>query len=287
MALKSRSPSDPSSSESSSSVVFARFGRPQLPVSVLPLPVTAVKSAVVEARPGIDLSGKTKVWFFIGRGRIGKTTLTRWVAEVMDERGGTAVVAAADPINRSLRVFRDNVAEPESSDPGEVRDWLRDLLQYVMESKTSALIDLGGGSTSLSSLLHEMPDLAGVLSRGGVEPVAIHVVGADPHDLVPLAMTEAEGFQPAATAIVLNETHAQRFRFDQVLQHPAFQAAVQRGAVPLWMPRLNADAAGQCDANGWRYHDVQTKAGPFTASAVQTWLRTMGQQFAPISTWLP
>jgi hypothetical protein len=119
------------------------------------------------------------------------------------------------------------------------------------------------------------------------QPVAIHVVGADPHDLVPLAMTEAEGFQPAATAIVLNETHAQRFRFDQVLQHPAFQAAVQRGAVPLWMPRLNADAAGQCDANGWRYHDVQTKAGPFTASAVQTWLRTMTQQFSPISTWLP
>jgi hypothetical protein len=286
MVLKTRSPSESSSSQPSS-VVFGRFSRPSLPVAVLPLPTAATGPTLVETPPGVDLSGKRKALFFIGRGRIGKTTLTRLIGEFMDERGGTAIVAAADPINRSLRIFRNNVAEPDSSEPDDVRDWLRDLLQHVMEQKANAMIDLGGGSTSLSSLLREMPDLAGELSRHGVEPIAIHVVGADPHDLVPLAITEAEGFQPRATAIVLNEIHARRDRFDQVLQHPAFHAAVQRGAVPIWMPRLSPDAAKQCDAYGWRYHDVQDKAGPFTASAVQTWLRQMAQQFAPISTWDP
>lgn len=274
-------------SEPSSSVVFPRFGRPTLPVAVLPLPTAAAALTLLETPPGLDLSGKRKALFFIGRGRIGKTTITRLIGEIMDERGGSAIVAAADPINRSLRIFRNNVAEPDSSEPDDIRDWLRDLLQHVMSEKANAMIDLGGGSTSLSALLREMPDLAGEMSRHGVEPIAIHVVGADPHDLVPLAMTEAEGFQPKATAIILNEIHARRDRFDQVLQHPTFQAAIERGAVPIWLPRLNPDAAKQCDAHGWRYHDVRSKAGPFTASAVQTWLRQTTEQFAPISTWFP
>ena len=95
----------------------------------------------------------------------------------------------------------------------------------------------------------------------------MHVTGPDLHDLVTMAVTETEGFRPRATAVVLNEAHGQRPRFDQVLQHPAFQAAVERGAVPLWMPCL--------------------KAGPFTASAVQTWLRKMGEEMAPIASWIP
>jgi len=36
--------------------------------------------------PALDLSGKRKAWFFIGRGRIGKTTLARLVAEMMDTK---------------------------------------------------------------------------------------------------------------------------------------------------------------------------------------------------------
>jgi hypothetical protein len=149
------------------------------------------------------------------------------------------------------------------------------------------MIDLGGGNTSLSALLRYMPDLAGALSSHGIEPVAVYMLGTDPQDLVPLAMMEAAGFKPTATAIVCNERDAPRRRFDQVLQHPAFQAAVERGAVPLWMPRLNPDAVEQCDAYHWRYHDAGDKAGPFVASSVHTWLRTMAKQFAPIVSWIP
>jgi hypothetical protein len=268
-------------------IPFRPLTRPTLPASALPLPDGASAPTLVETTAALDLSGKRKAWFLIGRGRIGKTTLTRWAAETMENRGGSAIIAAADPVNRSLRVFVDDVAEPPSSDPDDVKDWLRDLLQTTIDQKLNALIDLGGGNTSLSALLREMPDLADVLSKGGVEPVAVHVVGPDPHDLVPLAMTEADGFKPAATAIVLNEAHGRRHRFDQVLQHPAFLAAMDRGAVKLWMPLLTPDAARQYDAHAWHYHDVKTKAGPFAASAVQTWLRRMSAEFQPIASWLP
>jgi hypothetical protein len=268
-------------------VPFRSLARAPLPSAVLPLPEESATPILDETPPALDLSGKHKVWFMIGRGRIGKTTLTRWVAETMDSGGGAAVIAAADPVNRSLRVFLDNVAEPPSSDPDDVRDWLRDLLQYVLQERLNALIDLGGGSTSLSALLREMPNLAEVLADGGIEPVAVHVIGSDPHDLVPLAVTEGEGFRPRATAIVLNEAHGRRHRFDQVMQHATFQAAMDRGAVKLWMPLLTPDAARQCDAHAWRYHDAGSKAGPFAASSVQTWLRRMGEAFAPVTSWFP
>jgi hypothetical protein len=242
----------------------------------------------VELPPALDLTGKHKAIFLIGRGRIGKTTLTRWMAETIENRGGgPTVIAAADPTNRSLRVFLDDVVEPPSADPEEAKEWLRELLQYVMEEKANALVDLGGGNTTLSALLRDMPNLADVLAEGGIEPVAIHVLGTDPHDLVPLAMAEGEGFRPRATALVLNEAHGRRHRFDQVMAHPAFQAAMGRGAVKLWMPLLTPDAARQCDANAWHYHDIQNKAGPFTRSSVQTWLRRMGEEFQPIASWLP
>ena len=39
------------------------------------------------AAPGIDLAGRPKVWFVIGRGRIGKTTLIRWAAETLAAEG--------------------------------------------------------------------------------------------------------------------------------------------------------------------------------------------------------
>jgi hypothetical protein len=34
-------------------------------------------------------------------------------------------------------------------------------------------------------------------------------------------------------------------------------------------------------------YDVRTKAGPFVASAVQTWLRRMGEAMQPITSWIP
>jgi hypothetical protein len=270
----------------SPAIPFRPSARAAMPVASLPMPPTTTVDKV-ELPTAVDLTAKKKAWFLIGRGRIEKTTFARWLVETMGQRGGSAIIAACDPVNRSLRQFMNNVAEPPSTDPIEVRDWLRDLLQFQMDEGLNSIIDLGGGNTSLSALLAEMPDLHEVLEQGGVTPVAIHVVGSDPHDAVPLAVTEAEGFRPTATVVLCNEAHGRRTRFDQMLAMPEVQAVLDRGGIQLWMPMLSPDAAKQCDAHGWRYYDVRTKAGPFVASAVQTWLRRMGEEMAPIMTWLP
>ena len=261
--------------------------RQRLPTLPLPLPPDPVREAAAHAA-GIDLSGKAKCWFFIGRGRTGKSTLARYVAETSSAAGGEPVVAAVDPINRSLRSFLDNVAEPPSTDPAEIKIWLRQLIEYLMETGQSGLIDLGGGDTSLLALLRDMPDLTDIMSGAGVEPVAIYMAGTDQHDLTPMAMASKAGFNPRASAIVLNELHGRRDTdFDQVMDHPAYQEAISRGALQLWMPLLTPEAARVIDTNHWRYLDAKAKLGPFYASAVHSWLRRLGSEMEPAASWLP
>jgi hypothetical protein len=244
---------------------------------------------LVERSPGVDLNGKVKAVFFIGRGRTGKTTLARWAYEGLVERGGTAIIAAADPTNRALVNYLDGVAQPPSTDPLEVRDWLLVLLQHAISEKLSVMVDLGGGDTSLIELLKVLPNLVTLMAEGGMEPVAIHAVGTDPHDLHPLATSEEMGFQPRATAIVLNEVYArggQRYRFDEVTSHPVYQAAVERGAEPIWMPALIEEVARYCARDGRRFLDLP-RSKPFFAQALKNWLGAMSVEFSPIATWWP
>jgi hypothetical protein len=268
-------------------IPFRPSSLPAAPAAALPLPLNAAAPSPTPKPTAIDLAGKRKAWFLIGRGRIGKTTLARWLSEMIEQRGGSAIFAAADPQNRSLRAYVNDVAEPPSTDAEEAATWFRELLQFAATEKVNAVIDLGGGNTMLEKLLAEVPDLADTLSAAGLEPVAIHLVGPHPHDLVPLATTEAAGFRPAATAIVANEAHCRRSRFIDVLNQPEVTAARDRGAIQLWMPMLSPDAARQCDTQPWHYHDAVNQAALLTASSVRTWLRRMGEEFEPITTWLP
>ncbi len=143
-----------------------------VPELMLPLaPVPGLTVAASRA-PALNLSGKPKVCFAIGRGRIGKTTLVRWAAETVASVGGQVICAAADPVNRSLRVYLEGVEEPPTNDPADVTQWLQDLLHFTMQKQASAIIDLGGGDTSLHRLLGIMPDLASVMEAEGVMPVA-------------------------------------------------------------------------------------------------------------------
>lgn len=263
--------------------------RSAAPIGALSLPPQGgtVQTASTTMPTAINLTGKRKAIFLIGRGRIGKTTMGRWIAETMTNRGGSAVVAACDPLNRSLTKYLNGVMQPPSTDPIETRDWLNEILETAMMDGYNCLLDMGGGDTTLGALLQEIPTLADVLSAGGLEPVALHIIGGNVDDLTPLALMARSGFQPAATAIIANEAHGRRAQFDGVLTHPEVRAALDRGAVQLWMPPLAAAVARQFDDAAWRFHDANAKAGPFAAAAVNGWLRRMADELAPIASWLP
>jgi hypothetical protein len=279
----------PTNAKEAGAIALNPRARTIMPIGALSLPPQGgtTPTAPTDRPTALNLSGKRKAVFLIGRGRIGKTMLGRWIAETMTNRGGSAVIGAADPLNRSLTKFLNDVMQPPSSDPVETKDWLNEVLETAMVEGYNCVMDLGGGDTSLGLLLQEIPHLADVLSEGGLEPVALHVIGGNIDDLTPLAMMERAGFQPKATAIIANEAHGRRGQFESVLTHPEVQATLDRGSVQLWMPSLAAVVAKNFDEAGWRFHDARAKTGPFAAAAVEAWLRRMAEELAPIASWMP
>jgi hypothetical protein len=273
----------------------------ELPVG-LPSPSATVAPPPPSAS-SIDLADKPKIWFAIGPGRSGKTMLLRYAAEMCIARGATPpIVAAADPQNRSLKNYMD-VHEPPTNDAAATARWLESLLRHAMEEKVSALVDLGGGDTALHKLLAAVPALATELDGAGVTPVAVYLLGPRVDDLASLGSFEAMGFQPAATAIVCNEgladpTIDREDAFARILRHSAYRRAVDRGAVPLWMPALAPPELVQ-EIEAKRISFIQARdaispngrklapLAPFDRSRVRKWLDTMAVEMAPILSWLP
>jgi hypothetical protein len=276
-------------------------GEEELVVGLPPATAAAALPPAATA-PVVDLTGQAKAWFAIGPGRSGKTTLLRYLAEVILDGGREALFAALDPQNRSLKGFLGKVLEAPTNDAAAVAKWLERLLRHLMAHRQSALLDLGGGDTSLGRLLAEVPDLAAALQEAGVFPVAVYTLGPRVDDLAALAGFEARGFRPRAVALLLNQgladpTLPREDAFARVLRHSAFRAAVARGAVPLWMPRLEPSVAAEIEAKRLHFTDARdgqapegrqvAPLGPFDRSRVRQWLEAMAAELAPIRSWLP
>jgi hypothetical protein len=284
------------------------FGRPQSLAGEKEIPVGPAalrvrdEAEVLPAAAALDLGPGPKAVFVMGPGRSGKTTLLRYIMEGV-QPGKTAPLAAAlDPQNRSLATFLNDVAQPPTTDPVGVARWAEELLGFLMAEQQSALLDMGGGDLSLGKLLEEVPDLAASLEEAGVQPVALYTLSPRVDDLGVLAGYEAQGFQPKATALILNAgladpTMPREEAFARVLRHSAFQAAVARGAVPIWMPRLDATVAAEIEGKRLRFgqaRDGQAPTdqpgavlGPFNRSRVRKWMTEMDAALSPIRSWLP
>jgi hypothetical protein len=288
---------------------FSIFGRSPVledeeEVAVMLPPASAAPAARKAGQVGIDLSGTPKLWFVIGPGRSGKTTLLRYVAETIlaAGEGHEAMFVAMDPGNRSLTGFLDGVLQPPTSDATANAKWLEQLIEHTMDNKVSALIDLGGGDTSLGKLLAQVPDLVARLEEAAIAPVAIYTIGPRQDDLTALGGMEAAGFQPKATAIVCNEgladpTTPRAEAFARILRHSVYRAAVARGAVPLWMPMLDPGVAADIEAKRLHFTDARDAVvpegrkvaplGTFDRSRIRQWLEAMNAEFGAIRSWLP
>jgi hypothetical protein len=268
-------------------------------------PVSGAMAPVAPTASAIDLTNKPKVWFAIGPGRSGKTTILRWASEMCAARGAYPITAAADPQNRSLKNYIENVAEPPTNDASATARWLEALLRHVMSEKAavrSALVDLGGGDTSLQKLLATLPSLASDMTGAGVTAVAVYALGPRVDDLASLASFEALGFRPDATVLVRNEgladgTTDRDDAFARIVRHSAYRAAVARGAVEVWMPRLDATVAQELESKRLGFAQARdatspdgrkvSPLGPFDRARVRRWLDAMSTEMAPILSWLP
>lgn len=244
---------------------------------------------------GMDLSDRPKVIFVIGRGKTGKTTLLRWMAERALDSGRAFLMADIDPTNASFSSYFPDVSRPAGYDPVEVRAWLVRFIGYAVEQKNTAIIDLGGGDTALRSLLTEMPSIFAEIEAAGLAPVALYMSGPQPDDLAPIVTLSSHGFAPEARAIIFNEGLAEaglprEQGFAEAARHPIVKQEIQDGALVLWMPRLFAAAAVENRRSSFgaaRDGKTEFKLNMFDRTRVRTWLETMDRRFGGVGSWMP
>jgi len=244
---------------------------------------------------GIDLSGKPKIVFVAGRGKTGKTTLLRWVAEMALAENRSFLMADIDPTNASFASYFPDVSRPNTDDPAGVTRWLQHFIEYAVEHRTTALVDLGGGDTTLRTIAAEMPGFAGQIETAGVSPVVFYLAGTQVEDLAPIATMAARAFKPAARAIVLNESVAElglsrQQAFVHIVRNRVFLDEVASGAICLWVPRLHAAAAVEIRRSSFasaRDGRTNPPLGLFDRARVRAWLDAMAHQFQGVRSWMP
>lgn len=284
------------------SEMFRRKPVPDEDALVLSLPSVLDGAAVPPpGKAGIDLAAQAKLWLLLGSGASGKSFLARWIGGRLAEAGrleGT-LLAALDPTNRTLCDFFEDVEQPPNANPARVTTWLRELLAFVASQRTAGIVDFGGNNTSIMQLVETSPGFSDPLDQAGVAPVAAYLLSPRVDDLTLLAGFEQRGFQPKATALILNLGRAETADdFDAVRRHPAYKAALGRGAVEVWLPKLEPQSLA-LEIERKRLHFFQARDGsmdqgrkaadisPLERVAVADWLRAMDASFAPVATWMP
>ncbi|MEA2754392.1 MAG: hypothetical protein QOJ54_681 [Aliidongia sp.] len=260
-------------------------------------PFTPQRAEAGEPPPatGLDLTGKPKIIFAAGRGKTGKTTLLRWIAELAlsDER--SFLMADIDPTNASFASYFQNVSRPGTDDPVGVARWLQQFIEYAIRHRTSALVDLGGGDTTLRTIATEMPGFADQIEAAGVSPVVFYLAGTQPDDLAPIATLADRAFHPAARAIVLNESAAElgltrQQAFAHIVRNRVFLQEMTGGTICLWMPRLHAASAVELRRSSFsaaRDGLTEPPLGLFDRARVKVWLDAMARQFQGVRSWMP
>ena len=243
---------------------------------------------------GIDLSSKPKIVFAAGRGKTGKTTLLRWLTEKSLCAGRSVLLADIDPSNASFSAYFEDVSRPDTDDPSGVRNWLVELLDFCTAERHSAIVDLGGGDTTLRVIATDMPGFVTQLEAAGVAPVMFYLCGTQPENVAPALALAARGFGPKAQALVLNEysipvgaTRVQAFA--RLVASPAF-TELARAGIQLWMPRLfAADAieSRRCWFTDAREGKVDPPLGVFDGVRLRAWLEAMDRRFAGVRSWIP
>lgn len=247
-----------------------------------------------DIQKGTDLSGRTKIIFAAGRGKTGKTTLLRWITETSLRNGGSPILADVDPSNAAFSRYFANVARPDTDTPAGVVTWLQELLEYCISAQQSAIIDLGGGDTTLRTLAAEMPGLTEQIEAAGLSPIMFHLLGTQPEDLAPAVTLSARGFTPKAQALVFNEYaiepgQTRERAFGRIIGSPSY-SPLAKSSLLLWMPRLHAaDAveARQCTFADARDGQAQPPLGLFEAARIRAWLNAMDRRFSGIGSWIP
>jgi hypothetical protein len=236
--------------------------------------------------------------FPLGRGAHGKTFWARWLVDELRNAGRTVNVIDADRTNATLAGFlgEKTVQTPASAEDADVESCLRSVSEAMMEQPRTTLVDFGANDLTLKRVARKLGQFNDYLVSGLIRGVAVHFLGPDRDDLAYLRDVEQGVFAPPATILVLNEAllppGESTSLFDPIMSDEIFVDVVKRGALPVFMPRLEAArevnrlrlgfiaaSVGQVGLDG-------TRLGPWNRSLVNVWRQKMNSNHQSVMKWL-
>ena len=141
----------------------------------------------------------------LGRGFGGKSTGLSELVWRARNQGRDVIVADGDARSKTLASMFPDATCPRSEELPDVKEWISDLLNRMIEEKRSAVLDLGGGDRVLQEYGRDL-GLVEFCEEYGIEPLALYFLGPEEEDLKHvLSIWEAGYFRPKRTLLVTNE----------------------------------------------------------------------------------
>lgn len=246
-----------------------------------------------------------------GRGRLGGSRFLDLLVQRARAANRRVKVLDGDLRSRTLaeiypasdangKPVRDGASAPKSEELPDMKTWLFEQLDAMVEDRVSRVLDLGGGDRVMQEFVRELP-MATYCEEMGIDLVSLYMLGPDPEDFRHVReVIKAEGGDTTKIVLVLNEGVIRVGQsvvgvFDPLLLHPDMSALIGDGARVVMFRRLSCMDIVQ--ASGQSYYDIVRgvpglggqKQRPTTQHMVRIWLERFEAEFVEngVGEWLP
>ena len=241
----------------------------------------------------------------LGRGRLGGSTVCDFIIQRGRKAGRSVMVADGDRRNPTLAGLYPpgapgGASVPSSDEMGDMKDWITEQVGQMVTSRSSMVLDLGGGDRVLSDYGQDLP-LADFCTASGVDCLPLYFTGPEKDDFDHIvAIREARYFAAPQAVLFLNESLVRSGKttagaFDEMLDRREFEEMQSGGVRLIFIPRL--PCMTEFRASGLSFYDAAgNKPGrngkpmdPVRQFMVKTWIERLESQFVEtgIADWLP
>ena len=266
--------------------------------SELPVETTIETPQGTEKQPVLAIA--------LGRGRTGKSTVLDLMTQLARGEGRKVTVVDADVRGRTLSGFYPPGTEggaltPPSAHPGDMKEWLGDVIEEIGRDRGSVVLDLGGSGRVLQEMGREA-DMIRFSRKCQLEPLAVFLCGPDAGDLEHvMSIWEAGYFRPERSVLLLNQHLAPSYvtrndAFAPIAARPELRAMIEQGLRVTTLPTLTllskVHELGlgilQAEA-GERSDNVNTPLSLFDRARISSWSRGVRDSLQSIKAaeWLP
>jgi hypothetical protein len=241
----------------------------------------------------------------LGRGRLGGST----ICDLLIQRGRRAnravLVADGDRLNPTLSALyppgtSGAASQPKSDDLSHVKEWINERVDQVAMTRTSMVLDIGGGNQALADNGHDLP-MATFCEEAGIRLLPMYFCGPEKDDFDHIvAIHKARYFRSPQSILFLNESlmrvgQTAAEAFAALFRRPELKEMAAGGTKIIYIPRLPCLAAMREEGLGF-YDAAANKPGkggmpmsPTRQFMVKTWLKRLEQDFIEtgVAEWLP